>query len=533
MTNSSKDKLKDILDVFPLTAELYYLLRNRNRPMQSKFKFRILPEVIDDACAFVKESRKSSEPGKRIFLFASLHYWIEHTITVGMVLAALGHKVTVAYLPYGDWRFAIKGFDLRTQNAYAKSTLRKACDVIDVICLLQNKTSGMKLPADVKQIVEETSYFDVQYTTQIEDVNIDSDLYRLRLRRNENAAKALFGTLSKNPPDVLIVPNGAIQEFGVAYRIGKLLGIKTVTYEFGDQKNKVWISQGSEVMSQDTDDLWAARQNSSISPANIRKVQRLMEERHKGAAIKNFIRFFDGIPPQDAHTIKETLNLDERPIILLALNVVGDSLTLKRNVYSKSMSEWVLRTIQYFTGKPEVQLVIRAHPGEVLLKGISMLDIIKSEYPKLPENITCIGMQDKINTYDLIRISSLGLVYTTTVGLEMALHGLPVVVNGKVHYRGKGFTYDPDSWVNYFKFLGQMCADPGSFQLSKEQIDNAWKYAYLFFFEYPLHFPWHLASLREDYLKIPISQLLKNKGNQKYLRTFNYLIGEPIDWEKP
>ena len=60
-----------------------------------------------------------------------------------------------------------------------------------------------------------------------------------------------------------------------------------------------------------------------------------------------------------------------------------------------------------------------------------------------------------MNTYDLMDMADLGLVYTTTVGLEMAMRGIPVVVAGKTHYRNRGFTQDPHTWVEYFKTLNK------------------------------------------------------------------------------
>ena len=134
------------------------------------------------------------------------------------------------------------------------------------------------------------------------------------------------------------------------------------------------------------------------------------------------------------------------------------------------MAEWITRTVQYFSGKPEIQLVVRIHPGEVLVHGTSMLDVVRQVMPRLPEHIRLIGPKDKVNTYDLIEVADLGLVYTTTVGLEMALSGIPVVTAGQTHYRGRGFTIDPDSWVTYFKILGQILENPSAHRLNLEQV---------------------------------------------------------------
>jgi hypothetical protein len=111
------------------------------------------------------------------------------------------------------------------------------------------------------------------------------------------------------------------------------------------------------------------------------------------------------------------------------------------------MAEWIARTVQYFAGRPDVQLVIRIHPGEVLTHGQSMADVVRQVLPRLPEHIRLIGAKEKVNTYDLVEVADVGLVYTTTVG-EMAMYGVPSS-SILTHYRGRGFTYDPTPWVSY------------------------------------------------------------------------------------
>jgi capsule polysaccharide export protein KpsC/LpsZ len=225
------------------------------------------------------------------------------------------------------------------------------------------------------------------------------------------------------------------------------------------------------------------------------------------------------------------LKLDNRPIVLMATNVLGDSLTLGRQVFTKTMADWVSRTILYFIGRPDIQLVIRIHPGEILTREYSMVDVVRETLPELPEYIHVIHPEEKINTYDLIEITDVGLVYTTTVGLEMALKGLPVVVSGQTHYRNRGFTFDPVSWVEYFKLLGTLLANPKEFRLTKEKIKLTWKYAYHFFYTFPLPFPWHI-KIWQDFETHKISQVFSKEGKKKYGNTFRYLVGEPLDWTK-
>jgi hypothetical protein len=56
------------------------------------------------------------------------------------------------------------------------------------------------------------------------------------------------------------------------------------------------------------------------------------------------------------------------------------------------------------------------HPGEVLTHGLSMVDVSSRCCRACPSIFRLIGPKDKINTYDLVEVADLGLVYTTTVG---------------------------------------------------------------------------------------------------------------------
>jgi len=123
-------------------------------------------------------------------------------------------------------------------------------------------------------------------------------------------------------------------------------------------------------------------------------------------------------------------------------------------------------------------------------------------------------------------VADLGLVYTTTVGLEMALRGIPVIVAGKTHYRNRGFTQDPNTWVDYFKVLNRLLLNLKESRLTDTQMELAWKYTYLFFFKYPLPFPWHMVFREKDFNEISLDAVLSPDGRKQYGRTFKLLTFE-------
>ena len=530
MAVPGKEVIKNILGQIPFTAELYWLVRQRGGPIASRFSLRKLQTAIPDLVAQATILREVAPAPRKVFLFASLHYWIEHTTLLGLALAAQGHKPVLGFLPYGDWQKPVNRFDLRRQNQYASRVLSPVEPLMEVVPFLSQRVSYKRLPDEIMEAVRLVTLFDTQYALQVEEADEKSEMYRMRFERNLEAARFGYNYLQNNRPDVVVVPNGTIQELGIIYRVARCLKIPAVTYEFGDQRQRIWLAQNAEVMRQVTDGMWKERSAQPLTPAQMERLHNLFVARQRAALWENFSRLWQGAPALGGEQARQKLGLDSRPMVLLATNVLGDSLTLGRQVFSKTMAEWISRTVQYFAGRPDVQLVIRIHPGEVLVHGQSMVEVVRQVMPRLPEHIRLIGPREKINTYDLIEVADLGLVYTTTVGMEMAMKGLPVIVAGQTHYRGRGFTYDPDSWVSYFKLLGHMLDQPISYQLNHAQIERALQYIYGFFFDFPKPFPWHLVRMWEDYKSRPLATVLSPGGKAHWADTFRYLTGEPIDW---
>jgi hypothetical protein len=528
---STKDFIKRVLGEVPLTAEIYWLIRHRSGTIRSRFSLTYLDQNLTEICAQVEECRKTSKQSKKVFLFSSLHTWLHHAVILGLGLSADGHDVTLGYLPYSDWFTPINRFDLRRQNLYAQRVLKKATPCINPVSFLTTSASYKSLPKELEEKITQVSRFDAQYTDQMEHVNEKSAIFQLRQTRNLSAGRSIYSWLMSNRPDVIIVPNGTIFEFGVVYEVAQFLKIPVVTYEFDNQQQRIWLAQNDKVMRQDSEALWKAFENKPLTNDESVKIHALFESRKKASVWKNFSRLWQSIPAEGVQQAREKLGLDNRPVVLLATNVLGDSLTLGRQVFSQSMQEWIERTVQYFAGRTDVQLVIRIHPGEVLTHGASMVDVVANVLPKLPEQIHLIKPEEKVNTYDLIAAADVGLVYTTTVGLEMAMSGVPVIVSGNTHYRGRGFTIDPVSWLRYFKELGTILTYPKEFRLREEQIKTAWAYAYSFFFNFPRPFPWHLHHLSEDYSQFPIKKVFSKMGRKEFGTTFNYLVGEPLDWD--
>ena len=345
-------------------------------------------------------------------------------------------------------------FDLRRQQAYlARRTPRGLGPGIRRHDLTRARVTS--LPPDLEESLQALDRIDVQYTRQRETLDLDPgghdrSLLELRHRRNRQTAAGMLELLEGGSFDTVVIPNGSILEFGAAFRTACSLGVRTVTYEFGEQRERMWLAQDEEVMCQDTSRLWQVRGATALDATEKQAIGDLYRARRGGELWANFGRQWQAVPGQGALGAQQSLGLDPaRPVALLCTNVVGDSLALGRQVFTTGMADWLAATVRWFSRYPQAQLVVRVHPGELLGAGHPSAEIVRQELPELPLHVTVVGPELPVNTYDLMELAHLGLVYTTTVGMEMAMAGIPVITAGATHYRGRGFTDDPATMPAY------------------------------------------------------------------------------------
>ena len=527
--NMKKTDIKNLLGYLPYTAELEWRLRQAGKPPVGGYALKRLESAIPNWISQIDSVTRVNKPGKKILVFTMLRYWLEQTTMMSLALSALGHDVTLAYLPYAHWKKPGNRFDTRRQDVYIREVLKPLKRYLEIISVLEIP-KGKQIPADFSAHLPDAAFRDVQYSLLREDVDHNSDLYQLRIERNQAHAGAMLSWMGHHRPGVVIVPNGSMLEFGITFKAAKYLGIPVVTYEFGEQSERLWMAQNDDVMRQDTQVLWDARKDLPLTQTEWVRVKDFFSTRQGGGLWENFSRRWQGSPAMGGEGVRSFLDLDSRPVVLLPANVLGDSLTLGRHIFSDSMTDWMTRTIKYFTNRRDIQLVIRIHPGEQLGWGPSVYDILTEKFPQLPENIRLLPADAKVNTYDLVSTADFGLVFTTTVGMEMAMVGLPVIVTGQTHYRGKGFSLDIDSWETYYDTLNRVLDSPEEYRLTRDQVESAWTYAYRFFFEYPQPFPWHVQHFWEDEGKWPLEKVLSEGGLTLFGDTFRYLTGESIQW---
>jgi len=137
------------------------------------------------------------------------------------------------------------------------------------------------------------------------------------------------------------------------------------------------------------------------------------------------------------------------------------------------------------------------------------MDSIHRAFPRLPENVIIIPPESNISSYTLIDKCQKVIVYTSTIGLEAAILGKPVIQCAHSNYSGKGFTIEPASGEEYERGLQE-----DTFQPPPCSKELARRFAYMLYFKY----------------MIPLTSVSELKGDFRFhLDSFDDLKDDTLD----
>jgi hypothetical protein len=146
------------------------------------------------------------------------------------------------------------------------------------------------------------------------------------------------------------------------------------------------------------------------------------------------------------------------PRFLLAPNVVGDSSILRRASPFRSQRDWLRHTIDFFRARPDWNLVVRAHPEESFVKAkvrIRMGDVAREMAGGVP-NILVIGGDEDASSYALMPGLAGGLVWISSIGVDMVARGIPVLAAARPKYHELGVVTEPRTATEYFEALNRL-----------------------------------------------------------------------------
>jgi hypothetical protein len=270
----------------------------------------------------------------------------------------------------------------------------------------------------------------------------------------------------------VILNNGSLVFEAVARALCDKRGLTYITYETYIGNNSLIYKKNGPVM----DLNWSEEYNSFVKNFT------------PDASIKlNVDGFFNDL--QEGVGMYAVLNTEHRNDKLtgvdryacLFTNLNYDTAVIDKNFLFRNMEEWIISVIDFWkTNNPDLTLVIRVHPGELKLVTASR-EFLGDRIRKACGNndkILVLDADEHVNSYELIKGMEYGLIYSSTIGLEIARAGKACLVAGLPWYRDKSFVIYPDSADEYFKILKSLSAGTLKFIPDEDELIRAIYFVY-------------------------------------------------------
>lgn len=307
----------------------------------------------------------------------------------------------------------------------------------------------------------------------------DEPLLGVTRRRFLRSARAIAAALKEHldelEPDHLLMLNGGFLFESIAHAVAEQRGIDVVSYERGFRHGTLFFSRDRPAIDYDITETWERVKNATLEPHEESRLDELLDDRRAGQT------HFIPLSPSGAPVVEPA---DDGTTFLLFTNLTWDSAVIHREIAFPDVRAWISAAIEAIGRRPQDRLIIRIHPAELKLPGKQTREpfapLIQELHPSLPPNVTVLGPEDPSSSYALMDLADVGLVYTSTTGLEMALSGKPVVVAAKTHYRGRGFTVDVSDEADFDRVVGGLGEAPSA---CPPDVETARRYANAFFFK--------------------------------------------------
>jgi hypothetical protein len=305
------------------------------------------------------------------------------------------------------------------------------------------------------------------------------------------ASIALDRVFTEERPDAQLLFNGRMGVTRAALELGRLHGIRTICEERGYAPGRLMLFENANCLNYEgLKHLWSMWSEVVLSTVETTELQNFLVNRWMGR--DGDISVFSSRLGSSSNVL-ESLGLDpSKPSWVLFTSSLDEAADLDTtNDVFASQYEWIATTLDFVRAHAGVQLVIRVHPNAGSKKSLGRnnqdLDYFESLQQNLPTNARIVSSTSTLGSYDLAMAADLGLMWRSTIGLEMSAMGRSVVRVGSGPLETADFINAPRTPTDYLSLLGQRADQKTMHDI--QLAARAWRFAYVFFFRWSFGFP--------------------------------------------
>lgn len=415
------------------------------------------------------------------------------SLVCGLLLAMKGNKVSFVLddMPFGDG-----GQGWRLQLACIRSVLKLLRGRHEIIAL-RNHAAEATLTDSAQRLIGQLATLNVVWAQRGES-NMPAHDVRQASQQLSASHGAIARVLQSQRFDALFLPGGVWGSSGIWVEHARAANVRVATYDSGGYGTLLLAVNGIACQLQDIPRAFSLLKDRAGSPQEQAFIveSALTEIGKRRAGVDKF-----------SSQVQGTRTADPRfaGAVLIALNSPWDSAALGLHAVFESTQEWIVGTVRYLLENTSVPVIVRQHPVERLAIARSRddyRDLLTRHFGNHPR-LHFVAAEDSVNSYDLLEQVLAVVAYTSTIGIEAAAHGKPVVTESRSYYADLGFVRKATSLKQYCEFLSD--AVSGQYVVSPTMREDALTCYYLTQccnwvltpFNVPSFHEWSLRDLRD------------------------------------
>jgi hypothetical protein len=258
-----------------------------------------------------------------------------------------------------------------------------------------------------------------------------------------NVAQNFSKFLDETKPRAVIVFNGQFFPEATARYVAQRRGIRVITHEVGLQPASAFFTDGEA-----TAYPIHIPDEFELNDEQNAKLDAYLAKRFQGDFTMAGIKFWTDMKGLDESFLNKAEHFKQ--IVPVFTNVIFDTSQPHANTVFSDMFAWLDVLLEIIKLHPETLFVIRAHPDETRTRKESRETVqgwVEANGVDKFENVIFVGPKETLSSYELIQRSKFVMVYNSTIGLEAALMGKPVLCAGKARFTQYPTVFFPQTVV--------------------------------------------------------------------------------------
>ena len=372
------------------------------------------------------------------------------SLACGLLLASGGNNVTfvVDDIPFGRHALRFR-FVLRC----VRSVLKRLRGKHKIINLSEHVSSAPLSPV-AQQAIARLAELNAVWSLRGEMAATGRQQYVERVTSQLGASHSAIATvLDGGRYDAIFVPGGVWGSTGVWTAHARAFGVRVASFDSGGYGTLMLAVNGIACQLQDIPRAFSLLKQHAESPGEKSYVVEtaLAEIGRRRAGVDKF-----------TSQMQSTRAVDPRfsGAVLLALNSSWDSAALGLHSVFANSTEWIVETTRYLLDNTSRTIIVRQHPAERLEIARTSDDyrgLLARHFGNHPR-LHFIAADEPVNSYDLLDRVAAVVVYTSTIGIEAAVHHKAVVTASNSYYADLGFVRKASSLAQYHEYLTDAAA---------------------------------------------------------------------------